>query len=236
MAHEALVASLVNAIRTGDTFPAMPPELSLEEGYAIQKQVVAEVSEGSLAGWKAGMTAAAGQAAFGLKHPLIGYLYGSGRFENGASLDAVDGLKLECEIGITIDADGNAKSAGPVIEAPRMAWNSAVDAKGSNLTATNIASYQFIVGSQQAIRDDYEDLSVTLTRDGETVCEAPLADALGGPKKALAWMLEEAKVRGMSPSDDLLLITGACGGIHDGDPGNYVADYGVLGKIEFSVQ
>ena len=235
MAHEELAASIVNAIRTRSAFPAMPAELTLEEGYAVQKQVVDEVGEGSLAGWKAGMTAPAGQAAFGLKHPLIGYLYESGRLDNGAKLEDVNGLKLECEIGITIDADGNATSAGPVIEVPRMEWNSSADAKGSNLTATNIASYQFIVGEQQAIRDDYEELSVTLTRDGELVCEASLTDALGGPHQALAWMLEEAKVRSMTPTDGLLLITGACGGIQDAEPGNYVADYGVLGKIEFSV-
>lgn len=236
MAYAELVGALVNSIRERDTFPAMPSDLSLEDGYTVQKQVVEQVADGSIAGWKAGMTAPAGQAAFGLTHPLIGYLYASGRLENGATVAHVPGVKLECEIGITIDAEGKPKTAGPVIEVPRMMWNSAEDAKGANLVATNIASYQFIVGEQQAIRDDYESLSVSLTRDGETVCEAALSDALGGPHQALEWMLEEAQVRGMTPSADSLLITGACGGINDGEPGNYVADYGVLGKIEFSIR
>ena len=148
----------------------------------------------------------------------------------------VPGVKLECEIGITIDTNGNALSAGPVIEVPRMMWNSPDDAKGANLTATNIAAYHYIVGEQQPIRDDYAELSVTLTRDGELVCEASLADALGGPIPALEWMLNEASVRDMSPSDGMLLITGACGGIHDGEPGSYIADYGPLGTIEFTIQ
>lgn len=236
MAHEQLVTDLTTAIRETSSLPAMPAELSLEDGYAIQKQVVAALADGAVEGWKAGMTAPAGQAAFGLKHPLIGSLYSWGRRDNGATLDMADGIKLECEIGITIDAAGNPTSAGPVIEVPRMAWNSAADAKGANLTATNIAAYLYIVGAQQPVRDDYDQISVTLTRDGDTVCEAPLSDALGGPMPALEWMLKEAQVRGMSPQDGMLLITGACGGIHDGEPGNYVADYGPLGTIEFSIK
>lgn len=236
MADGKLASELAGAIRNRDSFPAMPADLSLEDGYEIQKLVVEAVADGAIAGWKAGMTAPAGQAAFGLEHPLIGSLYRWGRLENGANVDMAPGIKLECEIGITIDANGNAKSAGPVIEVPRMMWNSAEDAKGSNLTATNIAAYQYIVGEQQPIRDDYEALSVKLTRDGETVCEASLTDALGGPKQALQWMLQEARVRNMSAADNMLLITGACGGIHDGEPGSYVADYGPLGTIEFSIR
>lgn len=236
MADAHFVSALASAIRKRDSFPAMPADLSLDDGYEIQKQVVEAVADGGIAGWKAGMTAPAGQAAFGLKHPLIGSLYQWGRLENGATVEMVPGVKLECEIGITIDADGNAKSAGPVIEVPRMMWNSPDDAKGSNLTATNIAAYFYIVGEQQPLRDDYEQLSVSLTRDGESVCEASLSDALGGPKQALEWMLGEARVRGMTPADDMLLITGACGGIHDGEAGSYVADYGPLGTIEFTIQ
>ena len=235
MSYQVLVSELAHAIRNRSTLPAMPAELSLDEAYAIQKQVVEALADGAVAGWKAGMTAPAGQAAFGLTHPLIGSLYRWGRLENGAAIDAITGVKLECEIGIMIDGSGNPQSAGPVIEVPRMEWHSPNDAKGSNLTATNIAAYRYIVGEQSPIRDDYAELSVTLTRDGETVCEAPLSDALGGPIQALQWMLNEAQVRDMTPQDGMLLITGACGGIQDGLPGNYVAAYGPLGTMEFSL-
>ena len=36
-------------------------------------------------------------------------------------------------------------------------------------------------------------------------------------------------------ADGMLLITGACGGIHPAEPGRYIADYGDLGRIEFVV-
>ncbi|MDE0192248.1 MAG: 4-oxalocrotonate decarboxylase, partial [Gammaproteobacteria bacterium] len=105
----------------------------------------------------------------------------------------------------------------------------------SNLVACNIASDRYIVGEQQPLRDSYGDIQITLTRDGEEVCSAPASDALGGPQAALAWMLNEARDRGLEVEDGMLLITGACGGIHPAQPGSYVADYGDFGRIEFTV-
>ena len=117
-----------------------------------------------------------------------------------------------------------------------MAWGDPADATGFNLTACNIAADRFIVGTQSPFRGDYADIHITLTRDGETVCQAPATDALGGPRDALAWMLDEASLRGLEIRNDMLLITGACGGIHPALPGAYRADYGELGSIEFTVK
>ena len=230
-----LADNMAAAIRAGEPLPKMPAGLGLDEAYAIQKEVVAALAEGALAGLKAGMTAAAGQQQFGLTHPLIGSLYESGRLASGATFESAPGVSLECEIGIVIDAYGAPKTAGPVIEVPRMAFADAEDRTGANLTACNIAADRYIVGDQQPLRDSYGDVQITLTRNGETVCSAPASDALGGPQAALAWMLDEARKRGLSVADDMLLITGACGGIHPAAPGHYVADYGDLGRVEFTV-
>lgn len=226
---------MATAIKARTALPRMPESLDLEAAYDIQKSLVAEVAGADVSGLKAGMTAAAGQKAFGLTHPLIGSLYAAGRLEPGTSFASAPGVSLECEIGVIVDAGGNAKSAGPVIEVPRMAWGDPADATGMNLTACNIAADRYIVGAQQDYREDYSDVEVTLTRDGETVTSASATDALGGPHAALAWMLEEAEKRGLGLADGMLLITGACGGIHPAEPGHYVADYGNLGKIEFTV-
>ena len=230
-----LADSMAAAIRAGKPLPKMPSGLDLDAAYAIQQDVVAAVADGAVAGLKAGMTAAAGQRQFGLTHPLIGSLYASGRLASGTTFASGPGVSLECEIGIVVDAHGAPKTAGPVIEVPRMAFADAEDRTGANLTACNIAAYRFIVGEQQPLRDAYGDVQITLTRDGETVCSAPASDALGGPQAALAWMLDEARKRGLSISEDMLLITGACGGIHAAEPGRYVADYGDLGTVVFTV-
>ena len=230
-----LASSMAAAIRGGEALPKMPANLDLDAAYALQKEVVAEVAGDAIAGLKAGMTAPAGQQQFGLTHPLIGSLYEAGRLAPGATFASAPGVSLECEIGIVVDAHGAMKTAGPVIEVPRMAFADAADRNGANLTACNIAADRFIVGQQQPLRDSYGDVQITLTRDGETVCSAPASDALGGPQAALAWMLDEARARGLEVAEDMLLITGACGGIHPAEPGRYVADYGDLGSIEFTV-
>ena len=230
-----LVTDMAAAIQGGGTLPKMPAGLDLEDAYALQKRVVAEVSGGTVAGLKAGMTAAAGQQAFGLKHPLIGSLYESGRLAPGATFPSAPGVSLECEIGLVVDGDGAPKTAGPVIEVPRMAFAADEDRNGPNLIACNISADRYIVGDQQPLRDSYGDIQITLSRDGEQVCSAPASDALGGPQAALAWMLNEARQRGLPVEDGMLLITGACGGIHPAVPGHYVADYGDFGRIEFTV-
>lgn len=230
-----LVDGMAAAIRDGGLLPKMPAGLTLEEGYEIQKKVVAAVSGGSVAGLKAGMTAAAGQQAFGLTHPLIGSLYESGRLAPDVSFPGAPGVSLECEVGLVVDENGTPKTAGPVIEVPRMAFADEGDRNGANLIACNIAADRYIVGEQQPLRDSYGDIRVTLTRDGEEVCAAPTSDALGGPQAALAWMLDEARERGLAIADGMLLITGACGGIHPAVPGHYIADYGDFGRIEFAV-
>lgn len=232
---DALAQAMAASIVGGATLPKLPPARDLDAAYALQKAVVAAVAGDAVAGYKAGMTAAAGQKQFGLTHPLIGSLYAAGRLPPGASFASAPGVSLECEIGIVVDAYGAPKTAGPVIEVPRMAFADAEDRTGANLVACNIAADRFIVGQQQPWRDSYGDVGITLRRDGETVTSASASDALGGPHAALAWMLSEARERGMAVADGMLLITGACGGIHPAAPGSYVADYGSLGSIGFTV-
>lgn len=229
------ISSLASAIRDRTTLPRFTDELSIEDAYTMQKQLVAEVSNGPVAGLKAGVTAEAAQQVFGINEPLIGSLYAWGRLVSGTTMSFVPGLKLECEMGVVVDEDGNPTSAGPVIEVPRMAWGDPSDAKGTNLAACNIAAESYIVGEFGELRDSYDDLGVTLTRDGELVCEASLTEALGGPQPAVEWMNSEAARRGIETRAGMLYITGACGGIQDAEKGSYVADYGPLGTIAFTV-
>ena len=230
-----LVESLARAIKDRTTLPPMPANLTLNDAYAMQAKLVRAVAGDAIAGYKAGLTAPAGQAQFGIDHPLIGALYESGRLQSGASFASGPGVSLECEIGLVIDADGAPRTAGPVIEVPRAAFASSADANGINMAACNIAADRFITGEQGELRDDYGDLEVTLTRDGETVTHATLKEALGGPLPALKWMTSLARELGRPLADGMLMITGAVGGIHLAQPGEYVADYGVLGKITFTV-
>lgn len=231
-----LAARMAQAIRSGGTLPNMPAGLDLDAAYALQKDVVAAVAGGAIAGLKAGMTTASARQRFGLEHALIGSLYAAGRLASGAVFASAPGVVLECELGLIVDADGAVRAAVPVVEVPRIAFAAPEDATAANFAACNIAADRFIVGSAQPPDAACGDIRIALSHDGAAVASGAASEAFGGPRQALAWMLGEAARRELAIADGMLLITGACGGVHDALPGRYAADYGRLGRIEFTVE
>ena len=232
---DQLVQDIAAAVRAGERLPRMPANLSVDEAYEIQKAVVAEVSGDALAGLKAGMTATALQKQFGLSDAVVGCLYEAGRMDPGVSFASAPGVMIECELGVVVDADGNPKSCGPVVEVPRLNPAPGEDQMGVSLIASSIASDRFIAGPQFPLLDSYDHVQVRLERDGEILSSASCLDALGGPHRAIGWLIQEAKKRRLPLEDGMLCITGACGGIHPAKPGHYLVEYGELGSIEFTV-
>ena len=231
-----LAARMADAIRSGGTLPHLPAGLDLDAAYALQKEVVAAVAGGAIAGIKAGMTTASARQRFGLEHALIGSLYAAGRLDSGATFASAPGKVLECEVGLIVDASGSPRAVAPVVEVPRIAFAVPEDATAANFAACNIAADRFIVGAAQPPDAADGDIRITLSRDGDTVASGAASEAFGGPRQALDWMLGEAARRQLALADGMLLITGACGGVHDALPGRYAADYGRLGRIEFVVE
>ena len=232
---DSLIDAMAVATRDGGTLPKMPDSLTLDEAYEIQKALVAAVAGDAVAGRKAGMTAAAARQQYGIDHPLLGTLFAAGRMAPGASFSSAPGVMLECEIGVVIGKDGAPMTAGPVIEVPRMAFADGEELSGNNFVACSISADRYIEGTQQPLLESYEGIQVTLTRNGEILSSAPATEALGGPVAALEWMLNESRSRGFPVVENMLFITGACGGIHPAFPGSYRADYGAMGSIEFIV-
>lgn len=232
---QQLIKDIAATIKAGTALPKMPSNLGIEQAYALQKAVVQEVCRGALAGIKAGMTAPAMQNQFGLSSAIVACLYESGRLARGATIESAPGILIECELGLVVDAAGTPKSCGPVIELPRLNFAHSEDQTGANLIACNIAADRFIVGEQLPMRNSYEAIQVRLQCDGEVLSSAPATDAMGGPYEALAWMLDESRKWGLPLEDDMLCITGACGGAHPAKPGHYLVDYGELGSIEFRI-
>lgn len=234
--HQNLSSQIANAIRTGSILPRFPDSLTVADAYEIQHQVTTNLGVDSIVGIKAGLTSKGSQESFGIAHPVLGRIFDSGRLFSRSSFETTSGGFLECEIGVCVDAFGNPISVCPVIELPRFAFKVPADALGPNLIACNVAGDRFVVGDCSEIPKSFAARSVMLSRDGETLCSASLSDALGGPMCSLAWMLAEANVREIPIPPEALMLTGACGGIHPALPGNYVADYGSLGNIEFQIR
>ena len=70
-----LIESMAAAVRAGSALPPMPEGLTIEAAYEVQEALVRAVAGDALAGYKAGLTAPAGQAQFGIDQPLVGALY-----------------------------------------------------------------------------------------------------------------------------------------------------------------
>ena len=226
-------ASLAAAIVDATPYPPFAEGLDLEQAAELQAAVVAIISPDGPGGLKAGVTVEAAQAALGVPGPLLGHLHAGRGLESGCELPADEGVKIECEIGVRLGADGTIRGIRPVIELARLDWSTPSDFTGPNLLATNIAADRYIVGAESEWTGDPTD-AITATRSGAVFVESAASFSLGGPTAAVDWLIAEAARRGYEITDDVLFITGACGAVEPLTAGEYVVDYGSLGTIEFT--
>ena len=83
---------------------------------------------------------------------------------------------------------------------------------------------------------DTDALPVSLTRDGKTVYTSTGADAVGGQALTLMTLINQIIDQGHVLHAGDIIISGALGGAHSGEKGRYLADYGKLGKIAFTIE
>ncbi len=231
----ALAQQIAEAILNHQPLPVFPEGLTLANGYELQSEVASLVSPNGFAGIKAGVTSEQLQAIFGIDHALLGRLYRHGHFESGATLPFIEKQLIECEIGIIVDAQGQPVSAGPALEFAFAAFSMPTDATAPNLTAGNVAADKFLTGEQHPWRESYDDITIRFYRNDELINEAPITESLGGPAKAVTWIIQEAGRYNIEIPDNTLLMTGACGQVIPAAPGTYRADYGDLGEINFTI-
>src|SRR6266404_7984201 len=88
------------------------PDLTLEQGYAIQRSLEGALCDGGdrVVGWKAGFTNASLQETYGVKEPVLGFLLGSGVFASGDAVPisrfAAAGLEVEMAFLMKTDLAG----------------------------------------------------------------------------------------------------------------------------------
>lgn len=226
----AFVRELADAVTSGRTYPAFPDGLDLDAAEAIQMELVTLVASRP-AGVKAGVGEPAVQRFLGLDGPLLGFLYEGRRLDDGAELVADPAVRIECELGLRLSADGRIEAVCPVVEIVRPDFAPG-DLSGTNLAACNVAADRFLPGAWQPWTGSL-DGSIAVARSGEVVLEAGLTDSLGGPESAAAWMRAEAARRGVALWDGMLFITGTCGQALPLQAGSYEVDFGGLGALRF---
>lgn len=220
----------------------------LETAYALQHAFVdARTSADSIGGFKAGMTNAAAQKNFGLDDAVVAVLFASGALKSGASLElsALPGLVVETEVGYVLGRDigapvesekdlpGLLSAITPVIELPCPSF--ATRASGLDFVVNNIVARHHIPGAAASPSIDPNEIMVSLSRNGEVINRGKGTDAMGNQWFALRWLLNEVLARGYAPKAGHLFITGSLGPMLPAEVGSYVADYGELGRLEFTI-
>ena len=238
-------------------FTASEPELTLDDAFAAQRRVVRlELARGAeVAGYKGAFASAAAQSAAGLRTPLHGVLFKAGRIEsserNVIRLDPRRPLLVETEIGFIIATDIGTKlrtsrqalttieSIVPVIELPAdFAANMEGSVSPRDLVAGNAGSDRYLVGAAVSPQSlgNIDALPLTLSRDGTLMHETTGGIVGGGTAHHLMTLINQIVEQGRILHRGDLIITGALPRAHPAAPGNYAADFGALGKIEFVLE
>ncbi len=231
-----LERSIATAVAEGKPLPRLPENLSLDEAYQRQHLVTEFRSPGGIAGIKAGVTAKNVQAFLEIDEALIASLYEGTKLNSGVSLPFVEGRLIETEVALRIDASGHLLSIAPALEIVAVRFQDPSEMNAANLVMCNLGADLFVVGEFKPWDPAFDDLAVTLVKDGGLMNETNVNDALGGPGAGAKWVLNEANKRGFTVGDDTVFMMGACGKAMAVEPGHYFGDYGVLGNIELTVE
>lgn len=252
--------AFADALEAGGTLPRLSadhPDATLVDAYAAQRRLVAaRLANDRAAGFKGGATSAAAQEGLGIDHPIHGVLFASKQLkpvgavvETAQNPDAV----IETEIGFLIaggaeisyrlhtieHTQGAIGAVVPVIEMPNnYARRMGAAPTAVDLVASNVGSSQFIVGSGRTSPDEVnpDEVKISLTKDGMVLHETTGDFVKGGQWANLMTLINQIIDQGYTLRSGDLIICGSLGEVHPAAPGEYEADFGTLGTIEFEMR
>ena len=229
------------------------PDISMDEAYALQHELVGKLRDhggwGEIYGYKAALTALPAQQAMGITEPIIGVLFERAVFQaDGATAITTDRpVLLETEVGFTLSKpitepvtehnvlDAVAYCSGLIeLASPNLQQRpTSVD-----LISNNSASYGCVVGvsNRHPTDIDLDAVPVTLTRlasADEVLHTAAAGSVMAGQVDALIWLINSTLAQGYALRPGHVLMTGSIGSMHAGKAGKYRADFGALGDLAF---
>lgn len=249
---------LIAAWRAGSHIPALPPELrpaTRSEGYAVQSRVIGGAPA---IGWKIAATSTAGQAHIGVSGPLAGRLLASRHVKPGGTIPlGSNNLRVaEVEFAFRMARDlapratpyttdeviAAVASLHPAIEVPASRFSDFVHAGEAQLIADIACADYVTVGTPTEADWRGLDLSrhkVTgiVTRNGETLrTEGIGGNALGDPRIALTWLVNELSGVGTGVKAGEVIITGTCVVPVPVEPGDqFTSDLGLFGQVSAGI-
>ena len=259
--HIELAKRLAKAHLVGNALPqlsAIRPDATLVDAYDVQKRFVDKVAKThkGIAGYKGAVAGAARQKALKLDGPLSAVLFRDGWLEAADKptirLAKFPGTKIEIEIGFVIgraiirpinDVDAlkaHVEAIVPVIELPAGKLEPTQPMVALDLAAANGLSANYIVGRRNPVAKVNPNratirLARRLAKGDEEKNKTTGAAAHRGQWQNLLHQVNHALGQGREIQPGHLILTGALGKITPAEPGDWTADFGELGKIEFSI-
>ena len=259
--HIELAKRLAKAHLAGNALPqlsAIRPDATLADAYDMQKRFVDKVAKThkGIAGYKGAVAGEAGQKALKLNGPLSAVLFRDGWLEAAAKpairLAKFPRTKIETEVGFIIgkaiirpinDIDAlkaHVEAIVPVIELPAGKLEPTQPMVALDLAAANVLSANYIVGRRNPVAKVNPNratirLARRLAKGDEEKNKTTGAAAHRGQWQNLLHQVNHALGQGREIQPGHLILTGALGKIAPAEPGDWTADFGELGKIEFSI-
>ncbi|MFO1396207.1 MAG: fumarylacetoacetate hydrolase family protein [Burkholderiales bacterium] len=229
--------------------PALRPS-SRAEGYAIQAEWMAG-SARPLFGWKIAATSAAGQRHINVDGPIAGRVLAESVVPDGAVVPLAGNqmrvAELELAFRMGADLPPRAQRYGvdevmaavatlhPAIEIPDSRYEDFCAVGAPQLIADNACGHRFMLGAAAAFDWRARDLAahaVAADVAGKSHHEGHGRNALGDPRVALAWLVNELCDLGLTLRAGEVVTTGTCVVPIQVVPGDRVtADFGELGTL-----
>jgi 2-oxo-3-hexenedioate decarboxylase len=225
------------------------PELSVDDGYAIQAAVAArKVSDGQrVIGAKLGLTSVAKQQQMGVAEPVYGVLLSAGVHPMEAPLVVSELIhpRVEPEIVFQIGADlaGPGVTSADVLDATIgvCCGLEIIDSRyadfrftAADVIADNTSAARIVLGPTMVPADglDLALVGLLLEQDGNLVATAAGAATMGHPADAVALLANFLGARGESIEAGSLVFSGGLTNALTLTPGTHVrATYGHLGSV-----
>ncbi|BCL26964.1 2-keto-4-pentenoate hydratase [Streptomyces aurantiacus] len=226
-----VAAVLDEAARTGISCPpvrSLLPEQDVEAAYAVQRlRVERGVAAGRrLVGRKIGLTSPAVQRQLGVDRPDFGALFADMAVPQGQHVAAGRLMqpKVEAEVALVLGADlpqsdptvadllratAFALPALEIVDSRIAGWDITI----VDTVADNASCGLFVLGGTPVPLDrvDLRAVTMTLTKNGETVSEGTGADCLGSPLTAALWLASALAGLGDPLRAGDIVLTGALG-------------------------
>jgi 2-oxo-3-hexenedioate decarboxylase len=187
-------------------------------------------------GVKVGLTSEAKQRQLGLHEPVYGWLTDAMLMRSPARVDLRRQIhpRVEPEIGFRLGEDLVVEGVFPAFEMVDSRYEGFKFGM-ADVIADNASAAGVVMGGPFADTFDLPAIRCSLRVGGREVATASGADVLGDPKRALAWVMEQAQRAGRPLRPGMIVLSGGMTDFVPLRPGDLVeADFGSLGTVSVS--